>query len=273
MPIRQRLEQGFFAALRRLWVARSRDITDRVLHRRTLVIAPHADDETLGVGGTMARLTAAGAVVHAAVVCDGRYSQSSKVYTAAQIAAMREVEMVEACAVLGVPAQRVHQLRFEDRHADRNPARLREEIARLIESTRPEQVFSPFGVDGHPDHRAVAAAVRSLGEGGAIRCPVYEYPIWLYNLRLWSQSGSVTPRSLYRTRRMIRDLAPLRTASAWVAPYLPAKRAALRAHRTQVENFTGEPEWTSLDPVFLSHLFDPRELFFIPKWSRQTADG
>src|SRR5258705_13735298 len=35
---------------------------------RVLVIAPHADDETLGVGGTIARRAAEGHEVHVAVV-------------------------------------------------------------------------------------------------------------------------------------------------------------------------------------------------------------
>ncbi|MBC7975119.1 MAG: PIG-L family deacetylase, partial [Myxococcales bacterium] len=32
--------------------------------RRILVVAPHADDETLGVGGTIARRAAEGCEVH-----------------------------------------------------------------------------------------------------------------------------------------------------------------------------------------------------------------
>lgn len=270
MPIRLRLEQGFFAALRRLWIGRGRDITDRVLHRRTLVIAPHADDESLGVGGTMARLASVGTVVHAAVVCDGRHSQKSSIYTPDRIAAMRSQEMIDACAALGVPAGRVHQLGFEDRHAGDDPPRLRDAIARLIDSVRPEQVFSPLGVDWHQDHRAIAAAVRSLGEAGAIPCPAYEYPVWLYNLRMWTFSSRVTPRAVLGLRRMVRDLAPLRPVSAEVGPWLPAKRAALRARKSQFENLTGEPQWTFLGPDFLANFLGSRELFFFPPWSRET---
>lgn len=271
MQVRQRLEQGLFAALRRLWVGRSRDITSLALGRRTLVIAPHADDETLGAGGTMARLCAVGTVVHAAVVCDGRHSQKSNVYTPEQIAVIRSQEMIDACAALGVPPHRVHQLRFEDRHAADDPPRLREAVARLIDSVRPEQLFSPFGIDWHPDHRAIAAAVRAEGEAGGIPCPVYEYPVWLYNLRMWTLSSRLTPRAVFRLHRMVRDLAPLRPVSAEVGPYLDAKRAALDAHVSQVRNITGEPDWTFLTPVFLSHFFDSRELFFFPRWSSETA--
>src|ERR1700755_2466056 len=39
---------------------------------RTLVIAPHPDDEVLGAGGTIARLSAAGNDVYVAVVTEGK---------------------------------------------------------------------------------------------------------------------------------------------------------------------------------------------------------
>jgi len=39
---------------------------------RTLVIAPHPDDEVLGAGGTIARLAAEGERVFVAIVTEGR---------------------------------------------------------------------------------------------------------------------------------------------------------------------------------------------------------
>src|SRR5512144_2358252 len=42
----------------------------RAAPQRILVMAPHADDETLGVGGTIARRAAEGHEVHVAVVTD-----------------------------------------------------------------------------------------------------------------------------------------------------------------------------------------------------------
>lgn len=48
-------------------------MTDRLKdYGPVLVIAPHPDDEVLGVGGTMARLSDAGAEVHVAIVTTGR---------------------------------------------------------------------------------------------------------------------------------------------------------------------------------------------------------
>ena len=75
-------------------------MTDRLKdYGPVLVIAPHPDDEVLGVGGTMARLSDAGAEVHVAIVTTGRAPR----FAAEQVAQVR-AEAAAAHAVLGVTA-------------------------------------------------------------------------------------------------------------------------------------------------------------------------
>ena len=52
---------------------------------RALVLAPHPDDEVLGVGGVMARLANLGARVEVAIVTEGKPPQ----YSAEQVAGRR----------------------------------------------------------------------------------------------------------------------------------------------------------------------------------------
>src|SRR5262249_54056161 len=68
-----------------------------------LVLAPHPDDETLGAGGTIARLTAAGAAVHVlAVACpDG------SMWGGHSDPAVRVKEFQAACDILGVAERTV----------------------------------------------------------------------------------------------------------------------------------------------------------------------
>lgn len=114
---------------------------------RTLVIAPHPDDETLGVGGTIARLAKAGHEVFVAVVTTGQ----SPDYSAAETTQVRS-EAVQAHAILGVektfwldlPAARLG----ETSHVIRNAA-LRE----LIKQVEPTTLFVPFAGDIHIDHQ------------------------------------------------------------------------------------------------------------------------
>ena len=64
---------------------------------RTLVIAPHPDDEILGAGGTMARLARAGLEVVVAVVTTGQPPD----FSAADVARVQG-EAARAHALLGV---------------------------------------------------------------------------------------------------------------------------------------------------------------------------
>lgn len=61
--------------------------------RQVLVIAPHPDDESIGAGGTIARLAQAGAEVHVIVVTDGEATIGSP-HRPAETARRRRAEVV-----------------------------------------------------------------------------------------------------------------------------------------------------------------------------------
>lgn len=112
-----------------------------------LVIAPHPDDEVLGVGGTLARLADAGVETHVAIVTTGR----SPRFDAAQVAAVR-AEAARAHAVLGVTE--THYLDCpaaeltESAHAELNAA-----IAAAVRRIAPQTLFLPHPGDIHMDHQ------------------------------------------------------------------------------------------------------------------------
>ena len=139
---------------------------------RALVLAPHPDDDVLGVGGVMARLAAAGARVEVGIVTEGKAPQ----FAAAQVAQVR-AEAAAAHALLGVAA--THHLGLPaaglDRlaHADLNRA-----IADLVVAVRPDTLFVPFPGDIHRDHQlvfeAAMVAVRPAGPDYPVRVLAYE---------------------------------------------------------------------------------------------------
>lgn len=116
---------------------------------RTLVVAPHADDEVLGAGGTMARLAEAGVEVHVAVVTEGQPPAYSDEY-------MRSLksEAAEAHRMLGVKgthwlAQPAAQL-GELAHGRLNAA-----LRRIVVDLDPRTIMIPFLGDIHLDHQRV----------------------------------------------------------------------------------------------------------------------
>jgi LmbE family N-acetylglucosaminyl deacetylase len=116
-----------------------------------LVFAPHADDESFGMAGTLALACAAGLTVHLVVITDG--SLGGEVVDLVNI---REHETREAAALLGVSS--VLFLKQPDRGLKVSQT-LVTEVARLIELTKPAAVFFPGIYEAHPDHRASALLV------------------------------------------------------------------------------------------------------------------
>ena len=114
---------------------------------RTLVVAPHPDDETLGAGGTIARLAKAGHQVTVAVVTTGQPPD----YSASDVAKVRH-EAEQAHAILGV-----RQTLWLDLPAARlveTPRRaLNAALQEAIAQTEPTTMLLPFVGDVHIDHQ------------------------------------------------------------------------------------------------------------------------
>ncbi len=228
-----------------LW---SKELSIEACEGPSLIIAPHPDDETLGCGATVARLRQAGKPVRIVFVTDGRASTRSVIITPEELVNIRCEEAKNACKVLGVDADHVEFLCFIDGEADKKIDEIRDLLCQRIGSFAPQRIFSPYDLDRHPDHRAVAEAINTLWKTGAINCPVYEYPLWFWpRVALWH---------LLRPRRLLR----LRRVDA--RGVLPVKREAMNAHRSQHQNLTGEPGWRKLRPYFLDRFFTPYELYF-----------
>lgn len=117
---------------------------------RVLAVAPHPDDEVLGVGGTLARLADEGTDVHVAIVTRGYPPQ----FDQDLIEAGRK-EAREAHDKLGV--RETHFLDFPAAGLDTIPHReVNAALLALVEELSPDTVFAPFGGDLHLDHQLVS---------------------------------------------------------------------------------------------------------------------
>lgn len=127
--------------------------------RRVLAIAPHPDDETIGCGGTLARLADAGARVEVALVTDGGATLGSR-HPPAETAARRRAEAVAACRVLGTRSP--HCLGLQDGRVATQLSKLVDGLGAVIAEVRPELLILPWVLDAHPDHRAISRALAHL---------------------------------------------------------------------------------------------------------------
>lgn len=122
-----------------------------------LVFAPHADDETIGMGGTIARLVDEGHLVTVAVVTGHGEDKPHPIWPKSAWDRVRE-ECRSACSVLGVG-----NVIFKELPAaclDMLPAwRVNAVIEEIVKEIDPVEIYMPFAFDLHKDHRIVNYAV------------------------------------------------------------------------------------------------------------------
>lgn len=116
---------------------------------RTLIIAPHPDDEVLGAGGTMARIAQSGQDVYVVVVTTGK----PPAYDAESVARVR-AEAAQAHKILGVKETRWLDLPAAQLTEVAN-AQLNSAIRSVVVDVAPQTVFAPFPGDIHIDHQLV----------------------------------------------------------------------------------------------------------------------
>jgi LmbE family N-acetylglucosaminyl deacetylase len=143
-----------------------------------MAVLAHPDDESLGLGGTLARCAAQGVEVFLLTATRGDGGRFRGIRPGAPehpgraaLAAIREAELRAAARVLGVGE--VSLLDYEDGALDRaDPSEAIADIVEHLRRIRPDVVvtFAPDGAYGHPDHVAIsqftaAAAVRAADPG------------------------------------------------------------------------------------------------------------
>lgn len=137
-----------------------------------LVLAPHADDEILGLGGSIARWAREGHAVHVVVATRGY----PPVWSPEEENACR-AEALQAHARLGVASARFLDLPA----AELDTLMHRELNHHLLEAVRrlaPEELYLPFPGDLHRDHQLVfhsaLVAARPASAGFPRRLYAYE---------------------------------------------------------------------------------------------------
>ena len=123
-----------------------------------LILAAHPDDEVLGCGCTIAKLSAKGASVHVVFLGDGVYSRQGDKNEQQNELRPRRAAAQKVCNILGV--QSVSFGDFPDNGMDNIPLL---EIAKageiLIGKHQPEMVFTHHAWDVNVDHRLTHQAV------------------------------------------------------------------------------------------------------------------
>lgn len=167
-----------------------------------LVVAPHPDDETFGLGGLVASWTSSGqqvefvCEVHVLFLTSGGKSHSSCCSIPPKdLESRREVTARTATALLGVRDENLHFFSLRDGELP-HPGKpgftdVTNRIAKLIEEVRADAVYAPHPLEGWSDHVAAEClartAIQVVSDGASgmvkrlsLRPRLFHYCVWLW---------------------------------------------------------------------------------------------
>lgn len=186
--------------------------------RRLLVVGAHGDDETLGAGGTIAKLVDDGVTVSLCLLTNDDGSRAA----AGQRTTNRVAAIETAAKVLGIERLTVHE--FGDNRLDTVPhLELNQTIEREVREFEPDTVFTTSMCDLSLDHQLVSRAARVAGRPG--RGPVKE--VRCFEIRSATDCGEASGMPSFRP-------------NLWQSlddAHLERKLEALRAYGGEVENW------------------------------------
>ncbi|WP_216693951.1 PIG-L deacetylase family protein [Dietzia psychralcaliphila] len=210
--------------------------------RRLVVVAPHPDDEILGVGITASRFAAAGVDVTVVAVTDGDASHpDSPTLTPQRLAELRVEESRRACTLLGLPEP--VRLGLPDGRVREHRARLADALVGAVgDPGHDTLVLTTWRGDGHPDHEASGRAAADACAATGAR--LVEYPVWTWH---WAPPGD--PRVPWGRRRRV----------VLTDVELAAKRAAVAEFVTQVAPLSALPGDEAILPDWIVDRLVTRE--------------
>ncbi len=198
--------QDFFIA-----VETGRNLEDyRQIKENILIVAPHPDDDVLGVGGYMASAAEKKKQVFVVYITDGAGSpRRDKNFPNAQMVSRREIEALSALRLLR--AKGGFFLRVNSKELPAKFVQVKGTLAKILDLLQPEEVFIPAPYERHKTHLlCTQISLEALRACSIKATHLFGYSIWG---NFWGGH-----------KRIIFD----------ITPYIKDKIQAVLAHETQM---------------------------------------
>lgn len=213
--------------------------------RRVVVVAPHPDDETLGVGGLLSVLLQHDFPIDVVMVTDGEACRSAQDQWAPDVMrSVRSLESVLALRQLGWTRPQTHRLRLPDGDVAAHEETLAQRLEPLLHSG--DCVLTTWQHDGHPDHEATARVVMRVAADKECEC--VQFPVWRRSRMLLDDDG-LTREHL---RRFNFDSSALRR-----------KRRALKRYRSQLVAGVDNGAMPVVPPAMVDEFLVPFEVLML----------
>jgi N-acetylglucosamine malate deacetylase 1 len=159
--------------------------------KKVMVVSAHPDDMEIGMGGTVAKLSATGCTIVSVVLSDGRRSPNPFALSQAEMAEVRSEETKRAASILGV--NRTIFFDLESISTPESSDNAIRKLSELINSVMPEEIFTLHPeLDRHPTHRlAGEISIDAIKRSHLQTVIVWAYEVWgLFNT--WDRYEDIT---------------------------------------------------------------------------------
>jgi len=190
------------------------------LKRRILVLAPHPDDEVLGVGGTIARFAAEGAEVYVAILTRGyppHFEEELIQKGRREASAAHQLLGVKETIFLSLPAAELDTIPHRE---------VNSQLFEVYQKVQPELLFIPFNGDIHMDHQRVFLSALVAARPNSSYAPKV-----IYSYETLSETNWNAP---YLTTNFVPNVF------VDISVYLETKIKAMQMYTSQLKPFPNE---------------------------------
>jgi LmbE family N-acetylglucosaminyl deacetylase len=156
-------------------------MTDDGVSDRSVIIAPHPDDEAIGAAIWMSRQRRGSVtVIH---LTDGsprdpKFALAAGFESREEYAAARRRELYAALALAGISRDQCIRLGFVDQEIHHCLRRVVNDLVEILRDVRPRVVLVPPYEGGHPDHDSAAFAARAAHQAAGHAFSLREYRLY-----------------------------------------------------------------------------------------------
>ena len=131
---------------------------------RVLILAPHPDDEAIGLGGTIIKHIKRGDKLKIVYLTDNKKNRNLRTKEAKKAAKIMGVKKIEFC-------------HFIDGKLSNGKKEIKK-ISSILLKFKPGIIYVPFFLDPHPDHQMTARVLKSVLKKSNYKADIYSYEVW-----------------------------------------------------------------------------------------------